>query len=92
MLLLLCSANITLENPDTNFTLAQLSVSLRVSTDLITDVAYLTDNSLRFTLLPSDSMAGVSSQELIGLLNVSSVRVARVPGTFAEGPLGVQCT
>jgi len=73
-----CSANITLENPDTNFTLAQLSVSLRVSTDLITDVAYLTDNSLRFTLLPSDSMAGLSSQELIGLLNVSSVTVARL--------------
>ena len=30
-----------LENPDTNVTLAQLSVSLRVSTDLITDVTYL---------------------------------------------------
>ena len=69
-------------NPDTNFTLAQLSVSLRVSTDLITDVAYLTGNLLRFTLNPSDSTAGLSSQELTGLLNVSSVTVARVPSTW----------
>ena len=80
----MCSAIITLENPDTNVTLAQLSVSLRVSTDLITDVTYLPDNSVRFTLNPSGSTAGLSSQELIGLLNVSSVTVARLSSTCVD--------
>ncbi len=76
------SADITLVpvSPDTNFTLPQLSALLHVSLDLFGGFTYNPDNSLRFTLNPSDSTAGLSSQDIIGLLNgSSSATVARLP-------------